>query len=136
VRIVADERCARFVSAALGFGLCPPYTTMGLERDGAIVGAVLFNHFEGADVHVTLAGHGWTRGFLRAVGDYVFDQLGCERMTAVTRCPQVARFAERLGGRREGVLRSHFGPGHDAMVLGILREEYLRGTLAANPRRD
>jgi hypothetical protein len=135
-RIVADERCARFVSETLGFGLCPPWTAMGLERDGAIVCAVLFNHFEGADVHVTVAGRGWTRAFLRAVGHYVFDQLGCERITAITRCPEVVRFAERLGGQREGVMRSHFGAGHDGVVLGILREEYLQRRLRANSRRD
>jgi hypothetical protein len=122
--IVTDERCARFVSEVIGVGMCPPYTVMGIEKDSAIVGAVLFNHFEGADLHVTLAGHGWNRGFLRAVGSYVYDQLGCERMTAVTRCPEVVGFAVRLGGKVEGVLRSHFGPGHDATLVGILRDEY------------
>lgn len=122
--IVSDARCARFVSERLGFALCPPYTAMGIERDGEIVGAVLFNHFEGADVHVSVAGCGWSRAFLRAVGSYVFDTLRCERMTAVTADEVTATFAERLGGQLEGVLRNHFGPGKNGLVMGILREEW------------
>ena len=123
--IVADDRVARFVSDRLGFTLCPPFTTMGIERDGEIIGGVLFNQFEGADVHFTAAGEGWTRGFYQAVGEYVFRTLGCERMTATTASEQVAKLAEKLGGKREGVLRSHFGPGNDAIIVGILRDEYL-----------
>lgn len=122
--IVADERVARFVSGQLGFGLCPPYAVIGIERDGEIVAGALFNHFEGADVHVTLAGSGWSRGFLRMVGRYVYGQLGCERMTAVTACEDVAGFAKRLGGQIEGRLRSHFGPGQDAYICGILASEW------------
>lgn len=123
--IVADDRVARFVSDRLNFTLCPPFTTMGIERDGEIIGGVLFNQFEGADVHFTAAGKGWTRGFYRAVGDYVFRTLGCERMTATTASEKVAQLAEKLGGKREGLLRSHFGPGKDAIIVGILRHEYL-----------
>lgn len=122
--IVSDERVARFVSARLGFGLCPPYSAMGIERKGEIVGGALFNHFEGADVHVTLAGAGWTRAFLRAVGAYVYGQLGCARMTAVTASDEVAGYAERLGGKIEGRLRSHFGPGRDGIIVGILKDEW------------
>lgn len=123
--IVADERVARFVSEKIGFALCPPYSAMGIERDGEVVAGVLFNQFEGADVHFTAAGKGWPRSFYRAVGKYVFGTLGCERMTATTRHEHVAKLAERLGGKREGVLRSHFGPGEDAIIVGILRDEYL-----------
>lgn len=122
--IVADERCARFVSERLGFALCPPFTAMGIERDGEIIGGVVFNHFEGADLHVSVAGNGWTRAFLRAIGAYVFDQLGCERMTTITSDETVASFAERLGGQYEGTLRNHFGPGKNGFVSGILREEW------------
>lgn len=122
--IVADERVARFVSEQLGFGLCPPYAAIGIERDGEIVAGVLLNHFEGADLHATVAGKGWTKGLLRAIGSYVFDQLGCERITAVTRCEDVAAIGRRLGGQVEGRMRSHFGAGHDGIVLGILRSEY------------
>lgn len=122
--IVTDERVARFVSERLGFGLCPPFTCVGMERGGKIIGGVIFHCFEGASVHVTVAGTGWTRGFLKAVGGYVFDQLGCLRMTITTEQESVARLAERLGGQREGVLRDQFGNGRNGIVLGVLESEY------------
>lgn len=100
---------------------------MGIEKDGGIIAGVLFNHFEGSDLHVTLAGHGWTRSFLTHVGEYVFRQLCCERMTAVTEQPAIVRIAERLGGQVEGRMRNHFGAGRDAFVVGILKEEYRFG---------
>ena len=97
---------------------------MGIERDGEIVAGAIFNCYEGADVHVGIAGTGWTRGFIKAVGEYVYDQLKCERMTIITVSEKVAEFAERMGGKREGILRSHFGPGKDAIVAGILWSEW------------
>lgn len=123
--IVSDDRVVKFVSDLTGKAFCPPYTAMGIERDGKIVGGVLFNVFEGSDIHVSVAGSGWTRDFLRAVGDYVFGLLGCERMTAITSNELTATFVERLGGKHEGVLRNHFGPGIDGIVGGILRDEWL-----------
>jgi hypothetical protein len=132
--IVADDRAARFVSDALGVGFCPPWTAMGIERDGVIVAGALFNVFEGADVHVSVAGKGWTRAFLRAVGVYVFGTLGCGRMTFVTENETVARLAQRLGGQLEGRMRSHFGPGRDAILIGVLRDEWRYGVQDTNLR--
>lgn len=122
--IVADERVALFVSEGLGFGLFPPWTCIGTEKDGVIINGVVFNCFEGASVHVSVFGCGWTREFLKAVGTYVFDTLGCERMTAITADEVTATFAERLGGQHEGVLRNHFGPGKNGLVAGILASEW------------
>jgi len=123
--IVTDERAARFISERLGYSPCPPYSVMGIEHEGEIIGAVLFNQFEGAGVHVSAAGKGWTLPFMRALGDYVYRQLGCERMTLTTECEAVARYAERLGGKREGIIRSQFGPARDGIIVGVLKSEYL-----------
>jgi RimJ/RimL family protein N-acetyltransferase len=128
--IAVGEEVARFVSDSLGFGLCPPYAAMGIERDGKIIGGVLFNHFEGADVHVSIAGTGWTPGFMRAVGHYVFSQLDCERMTAITEQPAVVKIAKRMGGEVEGKMRNHFGAGRDGTVIGILRADFKYGSFA------
>ena len=122
--IVTDIRVVEFVSEQLSTSFIPPFTTIGLEKDGDIVAGVILNVFEGPDCHMSVAGHGWTRGFLADFGDYVFNQLGCERVTAITEQPKVVRLAERLGGKVEGLLRSHFGRGRDAYIVGILKEEY------------
>lgn len=122
--IVSGNHVAQFVSKRLRFALCPPYYAIGIERGGEIIGGMLLNCFEGADVHVTVAGQGWTRGFLHSAGDYVFEQLGCERATITTEQSHVEALALRLGGKREGVLRNHFGKGRDGIIVGILRDEY------------
>lgn len=122
--IVTDERVARFVGQRCGTIIYPPYTCMGTEKDGAIINGVVFNCFTGADCHASIAGHGWTRGFLAEVGDYLFRQLRCERVTAVTEQPEVVRLAEKLGGQVEGLLRNHFGPGRHGFIVGILKDEY------------
>ena len=122
--IVTDERVAPFVGQRIGAIIYPPFTAMGIEQNGNIIGGAVFNCFTGHDVEVTVAGKGWTRGFFESVGAYVFDQLGCGRITVTTEHEAVARIAERLGGKREGVLRDKFGRGRDGIVLGVLEQEY------------
>jgi RimJ/RimL family protein N-acetyltransferase len=100
---------------------------MGLEQGGVIISAALFNCFEGSDLHISLAGDYWPRSFLREIGRYVFEQLGCRRMTGVTASPHVVRLAERAGAAVEGLLRHHFDDGSDGFVVGFLREEYKFG---------
>lgn len=97
---------------------------MGIEQDGTIVAGVIYNHWEGSDIHLTVAGKGWTRAFLQAVGEYVFDTLGCERMTFITEQPDVEQLACRLGGQVEGRMRNHYGAGRDGVIIGVLRCEY------------
>lgn len=124
MNVVTDERVARFVGQRVGEVIVPPFTAMGLERDGEIVAGVVFNCFEGFDLHVTIAGHGWTRGFLADVGQYVFGTLKCERITIQTEQPKIVRIAKRLGGQVEGLKRNHFGKGRDAILVGILAGDY------------
>lgn len=121
---MTDDRVAGFVGAQVGSVIVPPYTAMGIERDGKIVAGVIFNHYTGTDVHVTIAGASWTPHVLREVGRYVFGTLGCLRMTAITEQPHVIRIAARLGFQKEGRLRNHFGPDRPGMVLGLIREDW------------
>lgn len=122
--IVDDGRVARFVGERVSATIYPPFTCMGIERRGEITAGAVFNCFTGNDCQVTIAGHGWTRGFLAEVGAYVFGRLGCIRMTVETEQPKIVRIAERLGGKVEGLKRDQFGPGRDGFVVGILKDEY------------
>lgn len=128
IRIVGweenDGRIAQFVAEKIGSVFYPPFVSMGIERDGEIIAGVVFNHYERHDIHVTIAGHGWTKGFLNAVGDYLFRTMKVCRATAITASPEVVKLGVRLGGQVEGTLRSHFGHGKDATVIGVLRDEY------------
>jgi hypothetical protein len=122
--IVTDERVARFVGERCGTIICPPYTAMGIEKDGRITAGVVFNCYTGNDIAVTVAGERFTREFISAVGKYVFGQIGCLRMSITTEKPEVIKIAQRLGATVEGLKRNHFGNGRDATILGILREDW------------
>lgn len=122
--IVSDDRVAVFVAESMGVLFYPPFRSLGIERGGQIVAGVVFNVFEAADVHVSVAGAGWTKAFLAECGHYAFSMLGKRRVTVITEQPRVVRLAEKLGGSIEGCLREHFGEGRDAFIVGILASEY------------
>ncbi len=125
-RIVTDERVSEYVSRKYGSHFVPPFTAMGIERDGVVVAGVVFNNMTARDIEVSVAGERgqFTLGFLRAVGRYVFGQLNCSRLSITTRQEIVCDIARRLGAQMEGVKRDHFGPGQDAMLLGILKKDW------------
>jgi hypothetical protein len=122
--IVTGERVASFVGKRCETIIYPPFTAMGIERGGEIKAGVVFNCYTGNDIAVTVAGEGFNRSFIASVGRYVFDQIGCLRMSITTMKPEVIRIAQRLGAQVEGVKRNHFGKGKHATILGILREDW------------
>lgn len=124
--IVTDDRVARFVAEMCDVIISPPFTCMGIERDGEIAAGVVFSSFTGNDVAVTVAGKpgSFNRTFLHAVGDYVFRQMGCLRLSITTGQEHVCEIATRLGAEVEGCKRNHFGVGKHATVLGILKEDW------------
>lgn len=124
MNIVTDGRVSIFVSEKLGRLFYPPFRCVGIEKDGEVIGGAVFNCFEGKDIQVTVAGKGWNPTFLKRVGTYVYGQLGCERITVKTEQERVVEIAKKLGGQVEGRLRNHFGPGRDAIIVGILKADY------------
>jgi hypothetical protein len=122
--IVVGERVSRFVGEKCGSIIYPPFTAMGIERDGKIIAGAVFNCYTGNDISVTVAGGPFTRGFIASVGKYVFEQIGCLRISITTEQPRVIEIAHRLGAQTEGLKRNHFGKGRDGTVLGILREDW------------
>jgi hypothetical protein len=125
--IVTDLRVAQFVADRVGYQcFYPPFTCMGLERDGRIVAGVVFNCFTGNDIAVTVAGErgAFTRHFIKEVGRYVYETNGCGRMSITTEQPKIVALAKRLGAQTEGRKRHLFGKGRHGVVLGILKEEW------------
>lgn len=125
-RIVTDDRVAKYVSLKCECQLMPPFTAMGIERDGEIVAGVVFNNMSARDIEVTVAGERgvFTRDFIRAVGQYVFSALDCTRMSITTRSLDVCKIAVRLGGSCEGIKRDRHGEGQHAYMFGILRKDW------------
>jgi hypothetical protein len=124
--IVSDARVIAFVSDVIGKDIIPPCTALGLEEGGEIVAGVVFNGYTGPDIEITVAalpGKVSPR-FVRACGRYVFNQLGCLRASITTEQPEVIRLAHRLGAQTEGRKRNGFGLNRDAVLLGILKEDW------------
>jgi RimJ/RimL family protein N-acetyltransferase len=101
---------------------------IGLLRDGKLVGGVLFTRYTGTDICMHVAGNapGWvTLEFIRAAFRVPFIQLGCRRCSGLVRTDNLAaqRFDEKLGFKREGVLRKADDDGCDLIIYGMLREE-------------
>lgn len=124
MKIVTDDRVAAFVGAKIDTIIFPPFTAMGIERDGEIISGVVFNCYTGPNIEATVAGCKWGRQFLQELGQYVFGQLGCSRVTITSEHADVLALAKRLGGKVEGTMRDFYGKGRDGSVIGILRDEY------------
>lgn len=101
---------------------------LGVVKNGKLVGGVVFDKYTGRDILMSAAfDHpGWcTRKTLRRLFAYPFQQLGCVRITTITRADndKALRIDEGLGFKREGVLRKFFPGDADGIVLSILRDE-------------
>lgn len=134
VRYVRGQGVADFVYNIFGRKPTPPYVAIGTEIDGVIVNGVIINVWTGFDAHVTIGGKKWTKGLLAVIHHYAYQSLGCVRLTAITEQVSVVRYAERLGGKVEGLLRNQFGAGRDGFLVGILKDDWMRrfGRLESN----
>jgi hypothetical protein len=105
----------------------PPYTAFAeLDTHGQIRAGLLFNDCQEASVEVSLvAPRAVSRSLLRVAASHAFDTLGCNRVTARTRASslRVRRFILKAGFREEGVLRSYYRDGDDAILFGMLKTE-------------
>ena len=106
------------------------YEAIGVMRDNEIVGGALFTDYSpcpgGGDIRIWAAGHNWiSRRVIRTIFGYAFGQLGCNRITAITRKNNktTRTFLEGLGFKLEGVAREGFGPSKSACIYGLLRSE-------------
>lgn len=106
----------------LGLPFVRPFTAIGIERAGELVGAMVFNNYTGPDIELTVASDvGIPRKAIRAAARYVFEQLGCIRVTMTARAwePRHQLIALRLGFDIEGLSPDKFGPGRDGVILGL-----------------
>jgi hypothetical protein len=104
------------------------HTTLGVVRQGRLLGGVVYYGYRGFDIQIAVAfdSKGWALpGTLRALLAYPFDQLGCERITAVTskRNKAARKILAKVGFRLEGVIRRGLDGMHDGCVYGLLKHE-------------
>ncbi|WP_375453713.1 GNAT family N-acetyltransferase [uncultured Methylobacterium sp.] len=126
ILVTDGERVAHWVAARCDVGqFQAPYAAFGwADAEGHVLGGVVLNNWNGANVELSLAGRGAvTRQAFRDVARYVFGQLGCRRITMHTKARNLRLIsqAERNGFAREGMRRAFF-PDDDAVALVLLRD--------------
>jgi RimJ/RimL family protein N-acetyltransferase len=122
-----DDAVAEFVSRKLRDPVSAPYVGIGIIKCSRIVGGIILNNYNGANIEVTLyAPKCFRRRFVREIYKYVFEQAKCLRLTARTRRSNktVCRLMRRLGFDYEATLKNYFGPTKqdDAIVFRLTHE--------------
>jgi RimJ/RimL family protein N-acetyltransferase len=125
-----DERVVKWVSDRIEAELISPTAVgIGLEKDGELVGGVIYDWYTGPSITAHVAGspgrYWGNRDFLWRVFAYPFLQLQCNRITGFVRADnfEAQRLDEHLGFKREGVLRQANRDGTDMIVYGMLKDE-------------
>lgn len=102
---------------------------IGHERNGQIVGAVVYDTFSPKSCLVGLASDGsrlWmTREFAIRAMAYPFNQCGFSHISCIVSAlnPESLRYTRHFGWVQEGVLREAGPLGEDMILFGMLRRE-------------
>lgn len=122
------DEVAAWVSERTKCLISPPYVSIGATQDGqSFCAGVVFNGWNGFNIELTLASEAQlTRGAIRGIYHYVFQQSKATRATACTpRANKVMRrMLPRLGFEYEGLMRRYYGPNRsdDAFVFALFPE--------------
>lgn len=124
-----DIAVAAWVADRIGLGpMTPPYTAIGfLGRDERLAaGFVFYGNVPRGNVDMAVAVNGFmTRGAIRAIAHYAFEQLQASRVTCrppVTH-ERAIKNLKRAGFRPEAVLKDWHGVGGDALQMRIRKTE-------------
>ena len=121
---------AKWVGERIGEEFKPPYSALAhLDAAGSITAAFVFQNWTRHDIEMSVAAISIPRTLLRAVYRYTVEQLGCRRVTFRVRSSDLKtqESAQRLGAKWEGRIRRFYSNSEDAVILGILKEDFRYG---------
>lgn len=105
----------------------PPYSAMGFVKNGELKGVAIFNnHYENGNIefHIYMPGC-ITRQTLKAVFNYVFNNLNCTIFTAKvnTKNKKFLRIVNKLNNKSfKCIIPDYYGPGEDAALHVFTRK--------------
>jgi RimJ/RimL family protein N-acetyltransferase len=126
--LIADaERVGEFCSKLMGNIQWGVHTAIGIERDGELIGGVVYDGFNGRNIWAHIAGKPgtrWlTRSFLYAMYHYPFVQLGVERITGPVDSTnlEAIRLDTHMGFVHEATLRGA-SPNGDLLLFVMWKQ--------------
>jgi RimJ/RimL family protein N-acetyltransferase len=127
-----DERATLVAYMASKLGSTPleivgnvPFEIVAVKRDDRPMGAIMYYNFRHNVIEMSWAGEpGWlTRGTIRDIFAYPFQQLGCRTVLGTVRRDnhKSRELAQRLGFKEVGVIEEAFGEGVDGVLYSMHR---------------
>ena len=107
-----------------------PVLTLGFYDGGRLIGGLVYHNYRpGCDIWWTIytADRRWcNRRILRLIFALAFAALGCRRINLLVSRGNIRclNFVEKLGFKREGLLRAYRPDGGDCFILGMLKSEW------------
>jgi RimJ/RimL family protein N-acetyltransferase len=126
-----DAEVLDYTSHNIGHPLAPSCIAFGVidgdDPGGLLHGGVVLSGWNGANIYITIWMPGCLkRNLIRDCYRYVFNQLGCQRMSAHTKRENLVmrKLFPRLGFEFEGMQKRYFGPsrGEDALQFVLTRD--------------
>lgn len=116
---------AEWAAQQLGIVIPEPYIALGIvNRAGVVSGVIILNDYTLHNIEISAAGRGaFTPAVIRQLSRYVFNQLGCERVTLRTK--RSNKEARKVLGRHftfEATLSRFYGK-EDAFLFRMRRDE-------------
>ncbi len=106
----------------------PLFQTLGFERGGDLICVIVIHQYVKPNVTMSVAATSprWAaKGNIAIIGKWIFEDLGCGRITAIIRKnnKRARRISEGLGFQHEGKLRRAMNDG-DIILYGLLKEDH------------
>jgi len=109
----ADDAVAAWLFESYGQKPMKYDRALGLvDTEGKVVGAVLYHHYNGANVELSYYGKGtMTLGIVRCLARFTLLEFDASRLTVVTskRNRRFIKGFQKIGFRLEGVQRCYYG---------------------------
>lgn len=117
------------------FGPCQAIgIAAGLDPKDRLYGVVVFHDYQAGcgtiQVSAAATSPKWANiPLLKGILRYPFVQLNCFKMWVAIphRNERAIRINKGLGLRQDGILRHHFGKGSHAVIMSLLKPEWLAG---------
>ena len=125
---VIGQKLANWYMQQSGLLFHTVYTATGFLLEGELKAVAIFTDFNGANIELHLvANRILNRFMINSVLNYVFNQLGCIRLTVklLRKDKKISKMLLRSGFNYECTLKSYYGlqPEQDALVYRMFRPQ-------------